>query len=150
MSKITDIVTGIAKPLVEENGCTLWDVEYIREAGQYYLRVYIDKDEGVSINDCENVSRAIDPVLDETDPIDGSYVFEVCSAGLERALKKPEHFAKFIGHTVEVKLYKPIDGTKVFSGELCSYENGDVTIRCADGDKTFAKAQVAAVHISLL
>ena len=81
MSKITDKVTELARPIVEANGCDLWDVEYVKEAGTWYLRVYIDKDDGVGINDCEAVSRALDPVLDEEDPIPDSYVFEVGSAG---------------------------------------------------------------------
>ncbi|NLW65549.1 MAG: ribosome maturation factor RimP [Clostridiales bacterium] len=150
MSKIVDIVTNLAKPVVEQAGCTLWDVEYVKEAGQWHLRVYIDKDEGISIEDCENVSRALDPILDEKDPIEDSYVFEVSSAGLERTLKRPEHFARFIGNTVEVKLYKAQNGAKVFSGTLMRYENGNVTIESENGEATFLKEQVAAVRISLL
>lgn len=150
MSKITDIVTKFARPVAEQFGCVLWDVEYVKEAGQKILRVYIDKDEGVSINDCENVSRALDPVLDEQDPIDESYVFEVSSAGLERRLTRPEHFARFIGKTVEVKLYSPQNGAKVYSGVLKKYENGAVTIETDAGESAFTKEQVASVHISLL
>ena len=85
MSKITDIVTELARPVVQQAGCELWDVEYVKEAGQWFLRVYIDKDGGVSIDDCEAVSRALDPVLDERDPIETSYTFEVSSAGAERS-----------------------------------------------------------------
>lgn len=150
MSKIVDIVTELARPAVEQSGCILWDVEYVKEAGQYHLRVYIDKEEGISIEDCENVSRAIDPILDEKDPIDDSYVFEVSSAGLERTLRRPEHFARFIGNTVEVKLYKALNGSKVFSGNLTKYEKGNVTIETENGETTFMKEQVAAVRISLL
>ena len=150
MSKVVDIVTELAKPVVEQTGCILWDVEYVKEAGQWHLRVYIDKNEGISIEDCENVSRALDPILDEKDPIADSYVFEVSSAGLERTLRRPEHFARFMGNTVEVKLYKPQNGSKVFSGTLTKYENGDVTIETESGKTTFIKEQVAAVRISLL
>ncbi len=150
MSKTVDLVTRLAEPIVQAAGCELWDVEYVREGGQYYLRVYIDKPEGISINDCENVSRALDPALDKEDPIDESYIFEVSSAGLERQLKKPAHFTRFIGQTVEVKLYKAVDGTKVFSGELEAYEKGDVTIMYRGENMTFQKGQVAAVHISLI
>ena len=89
MSKITDKVTELALPIVEEEGCSLWDVEYVREAGSWYLRVYIDKEGGVGIDDCERISRRLDPVLDEADPIPDSYVFEVGSAGAERELKRP-------------------------------------------------------------
>ena len=106
MSKITDKVTAIAKPIVEEEGCSLWDVEYVREAGSWYLRLYIDKEGGVSIDDCERISRRMDPILDEADPIPDSYVFEVGSAGAERELKRPSDFERFLGSNVEVKLYK--------------------------------------------
>lgn len=150
MSKIVDIVSSLAAPLVSGLGCELWDVEYVKEAGQWHLRVYIDKPEGVSINDCEAVSRALDPVLDEKDPIEESYIFEVSSAGLERQLKKPQHFEHFIGTEVEVKLYKAIDGVKLFKGELVSFDKGAVTIKYGDGELFFEKAQVAAVHVNLL
>ena len=106
MSRITDKVSLLARPVVEEAGCTLWDVEYVREAGTWYLRVYIDKDGGVSIDDCERISRELDPILDEADPIPDSYVFEVGSAGAERELKRPGDFAQFMGSEVEVKLYQ--------------------------------------------
>ena len=150
MSKIVDIVTDIARPIVEGLGCELWDVEYISEGGQWFLRIYIDKAEGVSIDDCEAVSRAIDPILDEKDPIATSYTFEVSSAGLDRALKKPEHFESFMGELVEVKPYKPINGAKLFTGELKSYNNGDVTIACAGEELTFTKQQIALVRVSLV
>lgn len=150
MSKISKTVEEIAKPIVEQAGCVLWDVEYVKEAGQWYLRVYIDREDGVSIDDCETVSRALDPILDERDPIPESYIFEVSSAGLERSLKRPEHFERFIGETVEVKLYKAVDGAKSFSGVLLGYEDGDVTIGQGENRRTFEKAQVANVHISLI
>ena len=95
MSKITEKVGALAEPVVREEGCSLWDVEYIREAGSWYLRLYIDKEGGVSIDDCERVSRRMDPILDEADPIPDSYVFEVGSAGAERQLKRPEDFEQF-------------------------------------------------------
>ena len=150
MSKISQAVSELAEPIVKEAGCTLWDVEYVKEAGQWYLRVYIDREDGVSIENCETVSRALDPILDEKDPIPDSYIFEVSSAGLERSLKKPEHFDRFMGETVEVKLYKAIDGAKSFSGRLTGYENGAVTIEQGENKLTFEKSQIANVHISLL
>jgi ribosome maturation factor RimP len=110
MSKITDRIWQLAEPVVKEQGCEIWDVEYVKEAGGWYLRLYIDREGGVSIDDCEAVSRAFDPILDEEDPIPTSYVFEVSSAGAERALKRPGDFEKFMGSFVEVKLYKPVDG----------------------------------------
>ena len=99
MSKITDKVTELALPIVEARGCSLWDVEYVREAGAWYLRVYIDKDGGVDIDDCESISRALDPILDEADPIPESYTFEVGSAGCERELKRQSDFEKFMKKT---------------------------------------------------
>ena len=87
--KVTEQVAAFAEPIMKEHGCALWDVEYVREGSEYFLRLYIDKDGGVDINDCEAISRAVDPILDEKDPSPGSYHFEVCSAGLERVLKRP-------------------------------------------------------------
>ena len=128
MSKITEAVANLAKGVVEAEGCSLWDVEYVREAGSYYLRVYIDKPGGVSINDCEAISRTLDKLLDEADPIPDSYIFEVASAGAERELKRPSDFEAFLGSEVEVRTYKPINGQKVFVGTLEKYEDGAVTL----------------------
>ena len=147
MSKITDLTAQLARPVVEANGCTLWDVEYVKEAGSWYLRVYIDKEDGVSIDDCEAVSRAVDPVLDEKDPIPESYRFEVCSAGLERQLKRPSDFERYLGEPVLVKLYRPRDGQKEFPGRLVRYEDGAVTIEMRGREVTFDKAEVALVRL---
>lgn len=145
--KITEQVWQFAEPLVEANGCSLWDVEYVREGGEWFLRLYIDKEGGVDIDDCEAVSRAVDPVLDEKDPIPESYRFEVCSAGLERALKRPGDFERFMGSAVQVKLYKPRDGQKEFAGTLTGYDNGHVTITAAGRTLTFDKPEVALVRL---
>lgn len=150
MSKITDAVTALAAPVAGELGLELWDVEYVREAGQWFLRVYIDKDGGVSINDCEALSKALDPLLDEADPIPDSYVFEVSSAGAERELKRPGDFARFMGSAVEVRLFRAVDGSKVHTGTLTGYENGNVTISSAGGSHTFEKAQVAQVRLRIV
>ena len=150
MSKITDAVTALAAPVAGELGLELWDVEYVREAGQWFLRVYIDKDGGVSINDCEALSKALDPLLDEADPIPDSYVFEVSSAGAERELKRPGDFARFMGSAVEVRLFRAADGSKVHTGTLTGYENGNVTISSAGGPHTFEKAQVAQVRLRIV
>ena len=151
MSKITDKVYELAKPVVEQAGCSLWDVEYVREAGSWYLRVFIDKEGGVSINDCETISRALDPILDEADPIPDSYVFEVGSAGAERELKRPEDFQQFMGSQVEVRLYQPLNGSKVFVGSLAAWDQGDVTVTVGKENMSFEKAQVALVklHVSI-
>ena len=151
MSRITEEVSRLAKPVVEEEGCSLWDVEYVREAGTRYLRIYIDKEGGVSIDDCERISRRLDPMLDEADPIAESYVFEVGSAGAERELKRPSDFEQFMGSEVEVKLYQPLDGKKAFVGVLSGYEDGAVTIQSGKNTQSFSKGQVAQVrlHISI-
>ena len=138
MAKVTELVSALAAPLVEAAGCSLWDVEYVREAGQWFLRIYIDKEGGVSINDCEAVSRPLSDALDEADPIEGSYVLEV---------KKPEHFDAFMGAEVEVRLYRAVDGRKDHVGTLSGYENGDVTIETADGPRTFVKKDVAQTRL---
>ena len=143
MSKITDQVFALAKPVVEEEGCSLWDVEYVREAGTWYLRVFIDREGGVSIDDCERISRRLDPMLDEADPVPDSYVFEVGSAGAERELKRPGDFVQFIGSEVEVRLYQPLEGRKAYVGELAAYEDGAVTVRCPDTVRTFPAKSVA-------
>ena len=147
MSKITEKVAALAKPVVEEEGCTLWDVEYVREAGTWYLRVLVDKEGGLSIEDCERISRRLDPMLDEADPVPDSYVFEVGSAGAERELKRPSDFAQFMGGEVEVKLYKPLDGRKAWVGELSGYDAGDVTLRVGEEERRFAAAQIAQVRL---
>ncbi len=145
--KITDQVAAFAQPIVEEHGCSLWDVEYVREGSDYILRLYIDKEGGVDISDCEAVSRAVDPILDEKDPIPGSYQFEVCSAGLERALKRPQDFERFLGSPVTVKLYRPHNGLKEIPGILRGYEDGRVTVEAGKETITFEKSQVALVRL---
>ena len=147
MSKITEKVFALAQPVVENEGCSLWDVEYLREAGTWYLRIYIDKEGGVSIDDCERISRALDPILDEADPIPESYVFEVGSAGAERELKRPSDFEQFLGHEVEVKLYKPLKGRKTYVGTLAAYEDGAVTISAAGEDLRFSAEDTAQVRL---
>lgn len=145
--KVTDQVSAFAAPVVASLGCSLWDVEYVREGSEYFLRLYIDKEGGVSINDCEAVSRAMDPVLDEKDPIAGSYHFEVCSAGLERALRRPSDFEKFMGSNIMLKLYRPVNGLKEIPAVLVGYEDGKITAQCGTETLTFEKSQVALCRL---
>ena len=145
--KVTDLVTQLAQPVVESFGCSLWDVEYVREGSERYLRLFIDKDGGIDIEDCEKVHRAMDPILDEKDPIKESYHFEVCSAGLERALKRPSDFAQFMGSPITVKLYRPRNGLKEIPCVLRGYEEGRVTVEAGKETITFEKSEVALVRL---
>ena len=149
MAKVTDLVQALVQPLCDQQGVSLWDVEYVKEAGQWFLRVFIDKQGGLHIEDCEAVSRPLSDLLDERDPIEGSYVLEVGSAGVDRALKKPEHFAAYIGTAVDVKLYRPRDGSKEWTGTLVAYQAGDVTLQINDADVVFPKSDVALVRLHL-
>ena len=145
--KVTEIVTQFVQPIVEEKGCSLWDVEYVREGSERYLRLYIDKEGGVDITDCEAIHRAVDPILDEKDPIAESYHFEVCSAGIERALKRERDFIQFMGSPILVKLYRPRNGLKEIPGILRGYENGAVTLEAGKETVTFTKSEVALVRL---
>ncbi len=147
MSRLTDNIARMAEPIVREEGCSLWDVEYVKEAGNRYLRLYIDKEGGVSIDDCERISRRMDTILDEEDPIPESYIFEVGSAGADRELKRPGDFERFMGSKVEVRLYKPVDGSKRYVGTLVSYEEGSVGIISSGQELRFSKEQVAQVRL---
>ena len=149
MKKVTELVSDLARPIAEKHGCELWNVELVKEAGEWFLRVYIDKEGGIDITDCEAVSRELDPILDEADPITESYVFEVSSAGAERALKRPSDFERFMGSNVAVHLYKPKDGKKEFVGTLLSYNNGDVEIETKSGLEQFKKSEVSLVRLRI-
>ena len=147
MAKVTDTVAALAIPVVEAAGCSLWDVEYVKEAGQWFLRLYIDEEGGISIEDCEAVSRPMSDLLDEADPIEGSYVFEVSSAGADRVLKTDAHFEQFMGAEVEVKLYRPRDGRKEFVGLLRTHNDGDVTVEINGEIAEFTKKEIALVRL---
>ena len=148
MNRVEKTVYDLALPVVEGAGLELWDVEYVTEAGQRYLRVYLDSPDGVDLDDCERVSRILDPLLDEADPVPDSYIFEVGSAGCERQLKRSSDFARFLGANVEVSLYSAFEGAKRWIGKLVSYddESGRVTID-AGGERSFSKNQIAGVRL---
>lgn len=139
-------IRSFAEPVVRELGYELWDVVFEKVGSLYELTVYIDSDDGIGIEDCEKVSRALDPLLDRYDPISQAYTFYVSSAGLERTLSLPEHFEKFMGHQVEVKLFRAVNGAKQHTGVLCAYENGRVTIENGE-EKTFEPADISSVRL---
>ena len=145
--KLTELVAEFARPIVAAHGCELWAVEDVREGSDYFLRLYLDKEGGVNIDDCEAVSRAVDPILDEKDPIPGSYHFEVCSAGLERVLKRPSDFQRFLGSPITVKLYRPRNGLKEIPCVLKAYDQGKLTVEAGKETITFEKSEVAQVRL---
>lgn len=136
-------------PIAEANQVEIYDVEYVKEGSDYYLRAYIDKPEGVNILDCENVSRALSEALDKADFIPEAYILEVSSPGLGRTLKKDKHLEKSIGEEVEIKLFKPIDKCKEFSGVLDSFDADTITINENGTPRTFARAEIALIRLAL-
>lgn len=151
MSKLTEQVTTAAAPIAAQNGCSVWDVEYVKEAGAFFLRIYIDHPDGVTIDQCEAVSRAMSDWLDETDPIAESYTLEVSSAGADRVLKRPSDFAAFMGSEISIRLYQPRDGKKEWIGVLTEYDAGAVAISVPqkDGETSirFEKNEIAQVRL---
>lgn len=140
---VSAVVRELAAPVCEECGVILWDVEFVKEGADFILRITIDKEGGVTIDDCERVNRAVDPLLDEADPIETSYKLEVSSPGIERTLSRPEHFAASIGAEVELSLYAPYEGSRKIRGKLAGYNGGDVTLTVGENDVVFKKADVA-------
>ena len=145
---IVGAVAKIAEPLVESLGYFLWDVEYVKEGADMYLRITIDSEEGITIEDCEKVHRAIDPLLDEADPIEDAYHLEISSPGIERELKNEMQINACVDWDVEVRLYAPLDGAKSYLGTLLGLtEAGDIAITLQDGtEKIFPRASVASLR----
>ena len=139
----------ILEPIMTENNFELVDVEYVKEAGNWYLRAYVDKEGGITLDDCELVNRAWSDIMDEQDFIPDAYILEVSSPGLGRTLKKDKHLQKSIGEEVEIKLFKPIDKCKEFSGILDSFDADTVTITEEGAPRTFARADVALIRLAL-
>ena len=152
MSRREDYETRTEKlllPIAEKNGVSIYDVEYVKEGSDYYLRAYIDKPEGVNIQDCENVSRALSDELDRVDFIPDAYILEVSSPGLGRTLKKDKHLQACIGEEVEIKLYKPLDNCKEFSGILESFDEETVVISEGDRPRSFQRTDIALIRLAL-
>ena len=136
-------------PVLEDAGVELYDIDFEKEGADWYLRVYIDKEGGVNIDDCEKVSRAFNVILDKEDYIEETYIFEVSSPGLGRQLKKDIHFERSIGEQVDVKLYKPIDKCKEFTGTLKAFDQNTVTVTVDDKDIEFTRKDIAIIRLSI-
>ena len=146
MANAAERVYALIKETVERQGVSLWDVRLLKEGASWYLRVFIDKKEGVTIDDCTNVSHAIDPIIDEADPIDKAYYLEVCSTGLERELIKPEHYEAVLGQKIKVKLYKAIEGVKEFTGILTKAQ-GSIKIETESGEMSFEYKDISKANL---
>ncbi len=144
---IASTVTKLLSPVIEELGYLLWDIEYLKEGTEWFLRITIDSDNGISLEDCERVHRAADPILDAHDPIEGSYRLEVSSPGIERELRTDSHFAASIGEEIEIKLYAAKEGKKSIRGVLVAYENKIITIKDSVTEQKIDRADTAKVNI---
>ena len=146
MANAAERVYSLIEETVKNEGVTLWDVRFLKEGANWYLRVFIDKPEGISIDDCTAVSHAIDHIIDEADPIDKSYFLEVCSPGIERELTRPWHYEAVLGEKIKIKLYKALDGKKEFTGLLKT--SGDtLIIETETGEMTFPKETVSKAYL---
>ena len=141
--RIAGEVTRVISPIADEMGYMIWDVEYVKEGADYILRITIDSEEGITIDDCEKFTRAIDAPLDEADPIEAAYLLEVSSPGIERSLSRPEHFEYCIGEKVELKLFAPVDGVKLHTGILTAYGENGIVLTVGDAEKLFSLDSVA-------
>ncbi len=140
---------ALLSPIVEQAGFELVDVEYVKEAGSWYLRGYIDKPGGITVNDCEAVSRIFSDRLDEDDFIEDSYIMEISSPGLDRPLKKEKDFARSIGKEVEIRTYRPIEKQKEFSGILTAYDDNSVTVEEDGNLRAFEKKDIALIRLKI-
>lgn len=144
---VVSAVRAAISPVVESLGYSIWDLEYVKEGADYFLRVTIDSPNGITIDDCETVHRAIDPVLDEADPIEGAYHLEVSSPGIERDLRTDEHFAASAGERVELRLFAPLDGAKVYVGTLLGLDGEkNVILDAGNGEKIIPRTAISAAR----
>lgn len=147
---VESIIEEILQPIVDEKGFEIVDIEYVKEATEYYLRVYLDKEGGIALNDCEVVSRELSEILDAKDPIKENYYLEVSSPGLDRPLKKDKDFERYKGRDVEIKLYKPMNGSKQFEGELVGLtEDNDILVIIDENEVKFTKKEVALIRLAI-
>ena len=144
---VAEKAEALARPVAEKQGLSLWDTEFVKEGASWYLRYYIDKPDGVGLEDCEAFSREIDPFLDEEDFIDEAYYLEVSSPGIERKLTRPEHFSFCMGQDIRIRLIRPADGVREFVGTLAGYADSRITLETEDGEKTFEEKSCAWVRL---
>ena len=149
-SEIEAHCTELVMPIIEEKGYDLWDVEWVKEGQDYYLRAYVDKEGGITIDDLVEVNHMLSDKLDEADKIDGAYILEVSSPGLTRPLKKDRDFERSIGKLVDVKLYKQQDGTKEFSGTLKGFSETTLTIDCEGNELTLDRQNISSVRLAFV
>ncbi|MBQ5910795.1 MAG: ribosome maturation factor RimP [Clostridia bacterium] len=147
MAGVADKVFTLVEETVKAQNVKLWDVRFVKEGANWYLRIIIDSDAGISIDDCTNVHHAVDPVLDEADPIDRAYYLEVCSPGLERELTRDEHYEAMAGNKVKIKLYKAVDGVKEFGGVLISGDKEKVVLKTEDTETEFARSAISSCRL---
>ncbi|PKM96074.1 MAG: ribosome maturation factor RimP [Firmicutes bacterium HGW-Firmicutes-1] len=149
--QIEKLVEQLLDPILVQNNYELVDVEYVKEVGTWYLRIYIDKEGGVTVDDCEVVSRALDVELDKTDPIKDPYILEVSSPGLSRPLKKDKDFTRSIGKAIEIKLYKAMKNEREFVGILESFDSDQVVISIEkEGNMTFNRKDIALIRLAVI
>lgn len=150
MSKVEKTVWEAAEPIADSFGCSIYDVEYVKEGQNYFLRIFIDKEGGVSTDDCEKVSRAVDPVLDELDPIENAYYLEISSPGLDRKLSRKEHFESALGKSIDIKLFSPIDGSKEITGILKSFDGKVISVETDSGIIEIEKQKASVVRLTVI
>jgi len=148
LAKIDEALEKLALDVCERHGVYIYNTEYKKEGSEYFLRLFIDKDGGVTIEDCENVSREISPMLDDLTFIKEAYIFEVSSPGIDRALTRPGHFEKVMGEEIDIKLFAPIDGKKEISGVLKAYSDGEITVVTNDKEIIIEKGKAASVKLA--
>jgi ribosome maturation factor RimP len=147
MAKIEAIITEIAQPIIEENGMELVDVEFVKEGSEWFLRIFIDKEEGIDLNDCEKISKLIGNLLDEKDPINQSYHLEISSPGIERPLKKTQDFLRFQGHSIQVRTFKPIEGRKKFIGTLETANDDEISILIGEDRVSIPRNKISKANL---
>lgn len=147
---IESVTEKLLQPILDENNFECVDIEFLQEAGSWFLRVYLDKEEGITINDCELVSRALEKELDKKDPIKDPYILEVSSPGLDRPLKKDKDFERHLGDQVELKLYKAVNKNKDFTGTLIRYDEETVTVLIDEEEVVFLRKDIAIIRLAII